>query len=43
MAEIELNVMTHQCLSRRIDTIARLKNELSTWETEHNRDETKIR
>ena len=34
MAEIELNVMTRQCLSRRIDTIARLKNELSAWETE---------
>ena len=38
MAEIELNVMTRQCLSRRIDTIARLKNELSAWETERNRD-----
>lgn len=43
MAEIELNVMTRQCLSRRIDTIARLKNELSAWETERNRDEAKIR
>ena len=43
MAEIELNVMTRQCLSRRIDTIARLKSELSAWETEYNRDKTKIR
>lgn len=43
MAEIELNVMTRQCLSRRIDTITRLKNELSAWETERNRDEAKIR
>ena len=43
MAEIELNVMTRQCLSRRIDTIARLKNELSAWETERNRDGAKIR
>ena len=43
MAEIELNVMTRQCLSRRIDTIARLKNELSAWETERNRDKAKIR
>ena len=42
MAEIELNVMTRQCLSRRIDTIARLKNELSAWETERNRNEAKI-
>ena len=43
MAEIGLNVMTRQCLSRRIDTITRLKNELSAWETERNRDEAKIR
>ena len=43
MAEIELNVMTRQCLTRRIDTITRLKNELSAWETERNRDEAKIR
>ena len=43
MAEIELNVMTRQCLPRRIDTITRLKNELSAWETERNRDEAKIR
>ena len=42
MAEIELNVMTRQCLSRRIDTIVRLKKELSAWETEHNRNEAKI-
>ena len=43
MVEIELNVMTRQCLSCRIDTITRLKNELSAWETERNRDEAKIR
>ena len=43
MAEMELNIMTRQCLSRRIDTITRLKNELSAWETERNRDEAKIR
>ena len=43
MAEIELNVMTRQCLSRRIDTSTRLKSELSAWETGRNRDEAKIR
>ena len=43
MAEIELNVMARQCLSRRINTITRLKNELSAWETGRNRDEAKIR
>ena len=42
MAEIELNMMTRQCLSRHIDTIDRLKSELSAWEEEHNRDTAKI-
>lgn len=42
MAEIELNVMTRQCLSRRIDTIDKLKSELSAWEAERNRDTAKI-
>lgn len=36
IAEIELNVMTRQCLSRRIDSIERLRNELSAWESERN-------
>lgn len=43
MAEIELNVMTRQCLSRRIETIELLKNELSAWETKQNQKEAKIR
>ena len=30
------NVMTRQCLSRRIDSIERLRNELSAWESERN-------
>lgn len=36
IAEIELNVMTRQCLSRRIDSIERLRKELSAWENERN-------
>lgn len=36
IAEIELNVMTRQCLSRRIDDIGKLRNELSAWEIERN-------
>lgn len=36
IAEIELSVMTRQCLSRRIDSIDKLKSELSAWETERN-------
>lgn len=36
VAEIELNVMTRQCLSRRISDIEQLRSELSAWEIERN-------
>ena len=36
MAEIELNVMTRQCLSRRIADIDELRRELAAWETDRN-------
>jgi hypothetical protein len=36
VAEIELNVMTSQCLSRRIDNLDCLREELSAWETSRN-------
>ncbi len=36
IAEIDLNVMTRQCLSRRIGDIQLLRMELSAWETERN-------
>ena len=36
VAEIELNVMTRQCLSRRISDIEQLRRELSAWEIERN-------
>lgn len=36
IAEIELNVMTRQCLSRRISSIENLQRELSVWENERN-------
>jgi hypothetical protein len=42
MAEIELNVMTRQCLSRRIDTIETLRHELLAWESNRNRSISKI-
>ncbi|MEG1905704.1 MAG: transposase [Bacteroidales bacterium] len=42
IAEIERNVMTRQCLSRRIDDISNLRNELSAWETERNTVAAKI-
>ncbi len=36
IAEIELNVMTRQCMSCRIDDINVLRSELSAWEAERN-------
>ena len=42
MAEIELNVMTRQCLSRRIETMDLLTAELNAWEEERNKAESKI-
>ena len=42
MAEIELNVMTRQCLSRRIADIETLKSELSAWESDRNTADSKI-
>lgn len=42
IAEIELNVMTRQCLSRRIEDIDTLRKELSSWETERNTLASKV-
>jgi hypothetical protein len=42
MCEIELNVMTRQCLSRRIDNMATLRSELAVWESRRNTDAAKI-
>ena len=36
IAEIELNVMTRQCLSRRVETMDKLTSELAAWEKERN-------
>ena len=36
IAEIELNVMTRQCLSRRIESIDILRSELAAWGRERN-------
>ena len=38
MAEIELNVMTRQCLSRRIATIDKLKSELSALDSDYTQE-----
>lgn len=42
IAEIELNVMTRQCLSRRIENIELLRKELSVWESERNSSRSEI-
>ena len=42
IAEIELNVMTRQCLSRRVDSIEILREELSAWGSERNTKESKV-
>ena len=42
IAEIELNVMTRQCLSRRIESINALRRELSAWEQERNGNQVTV-
>lgn len=42
IAEIELNMMTRQCLRRRIDNIETLRKELAAWESEKNNEEKKV-
>lgn len=36
MAEIELGILSRQCLSRRIDNIEALRRETKTWKTDRN-------
>ena len=42
IAEIELNVLTRQCLNRRIDSLDRLRDELSAWEQQRNQEAAKV-
>jgi hypothetical protein len=42
IAEIELNVMTRQCLSHRIDSIDALRIELAAWERERNSNQATV-
>lgn len=43
MAEIELNVLTRQCLNRRIDDIDKVRSEVAAWEVMQNNAKRKIR
>ena len=42
MAEVELNVMTRQCLSRRMAAVDELRQELAAWETGRNKSVARI-
>ena len=42
IAEIELNVMTRQCLSRRMEDIVLLRQELAVWESDRNEHAARI-
>ena len=42
MAEIELSVLTRQCLSRRMGEVAELKSEVAAWERDRNQSQTGV-
>ena len=42
MAEIELNVLTGQCLDRRIDDIEVVRKEVLAWENHRNNKNAKV-
>lgn len=42
MAEIELNVLTKQCLNRRIDNRDTIENEVKAWQNQRNNKDAKI-
>ena len=42
MAEIELNVLTGQCLGRRIDNIKEVRQEAYAWQEYRNNKEAKV-
>lgn len=42
IAEIELNVLTRQCLNRRIAILAELQSEMEAWEKNRNELKSKV-
>jgi hypothetical protein len=42
MAEIEIGVLSSQCLDRRIDDIEEMRQEIAAWEQARNAKQTKI-
>ena len=43
MAEIELNVLTKQCLNRRIDNIKTVREEVKAWQNHRNNKDIRIK
>jgi hypothetical protein len=43
MAEIELSILSKQCLDRRIPSRARLQREVAAWESQRNQSKAKIK
>ncbi len=43
MAEIEIGVLTKQCLDRRIGDLATLRQEVDAWKTRRNAEQATIR
>ncbi|CAG1023236.1 hypothetical protein MTYM_02290 [Methylococcales bacterium] len=43
MAEIELNVLTGQCLDRRMDDIEFVRKEVMAWEKNRNNKNAKVK
>ena len=42
MAEIELNVLVHQCLKRRIESLSDIRSEIKEWQEHRNNLNAKI-
>ena len=42
MAEIEINVMVARCLSRRIDRIETVRNEVAAWQARRDNLQAKV-
>ncbi|CAN5254047.1 hypothetical protein BH10PSE16_BH10PSE16_42940 [soil metagenome] len=42
MAEIEINVMVAQCLSRRIDSIETVRSEVAAWQSHRDNLQAKV-
>ncbi len=42
VAEVELNVLTRQCLNRRLDSIEILRSEVAAWQASRDRIQAQV-